>query len=166
MRETPRTDRETTVRNETEPFHTRASEVTRPKSDESVGELLRDLTDESRALLRKEVELARVEISESVQHMTRQITSMAVGGAVIFAGMIVLLMAISAGATSLLAQFIAAEVAVWLGPLIVAAILAVVGYSMIQSARTSLAHTSLTPDKAIDEAEKTRNWAKEKARHG
>ncbi len=160
MRETPRD--EVTK----EPFHTRATEVEEKSRTNSVGDLLKELTDESRTLVRQEVELVKVEMSEKIDHLTSQATSMAVGGAIAFAGLIVLLFAISEGMTALFAQFMSAELAIWLGPLVLAIVLAVIGYSMINSAKEKMRETSLRPEKAAYEARETKNWAKEKARNG
>ena len=62
------------------------------QSDSAAG-LLRRLLDEASTLVRKEIALARVEISEALSEAKVAAISMASGGAVLFAGLLVLLAA-------------------------------------------------------------------------
>lgn len=135
-------------------------------SEASVGTLLKDLADESRTLISKEVELVKVEMSEKVNKATDALTSIAMGAGVLFAGLIVLLFALSEAMTAWFAEFMDPQVAIWLGPLVLALVLAVIGYSMISGAKKKLRETSLKPEKAELEARRTTEWAKEKVSNG
>lgn len=56
-----------------------------------LGGLFRELSDSAKALVREELQLAKSEVSEKVSIYSRNATSLAIGGAVAYAGLIVLL---------------------------------------------------------------------------
>ena len=64
--------------------------------------LFSDLWRETSALFRAEAELAKAELSEKVSQATAGVTSLAIGGLVAFAGLLVLLDAAVYGVTALL----------------------------------------------------------------
>jgi len=97
------------------------------KDERSIGQLLKELTLESRTLLKQEVDLAKTEISEKATRLGANLGEVAVGGAVAFLGAIALLLAAVYGLTSLLNKFMSLGVAAWLAPLIVGAVLATAG---------------------------------------
>ena len=125
-----------------------AREEIRRDQDSTTG-LLSRLFDEVTTLMRKELALARSEISESIVDARTGITSLASGGAVLYAGFLVLLMAAVIG----LAQVMEA----WLSALIVGAVVAIVGYIMLQSGRKKLRAESLTPDRTREALRKDRD---------
>jgi putative Mn2+ efflux pump MntP len=128
--------------------------------ERSLGQILRELRDESSELLRKEVSLAKVEMSEKASRVGTNLGSVAVGGAVAFAGALALLAAVVFGLTSLFEKFMSPGVAVWLAPLLVGIVLAFVGYGMIQKALTALKHESLTPTQTTESLKENKEWLK------
>jgi uncharacterized membrane protein YqjE len=97
--------------------------------------LLRRLVDDLSTLVRKELALATAEISQSLHSVQKGVASVAVGGAVCFAGFLFLLVA----ATAALAQ----TMDTWLAALIVGAIVAIVGYSMLAAGKKKLEQSDL-----------------------
>lgn len=132
------------------------------RDDRSIGQLLKELTHESSTLLKQEVNLAKTEMSEKASRLGTNLGHVAVGGAVAFLGAIALLLFAVYGLTSLLDQFMPLGVAVWLAPLIIGAILAGVGYSMIKKALETLKRESVAPEKTTQSLQENKEWLKEK----
>lgn len=107
--------------------------------------LFSDLWRETSALFRAEAELAKVELSEKVSQIQAAIISLAVGGAILLAAILVLLDAIVNG----LAQVLPPEQAPWLSPLIVGAVVGVIGFVLLAKGRRDLEARSLTPTRTL-----------------
>ncbi len=118
-----------------------AAEPVRRES-ESTSTLLGRLFDEVTTLIRKELALARSEMTESISGARSGIAGVASGGAVLYAGFLMLLLAAVIG----LAQVMEA----WLSALIVGAVVAIVGFIMLQAGRRKLRPESLTPGRTRD----------------
>ncbi len=132
----------------------------------SLGGLIRELRDEMTTLLRKEVHLARAETSEKVGCVARNAGYAVAGGVVLFGGFLVLLWAAGAGlAVGLQAMGVAAAVAAWLGPLIVGAVAALIGYALLQKGISAIRRTSVVPEKTVESIRRTGEWARDKM-HG
>ncbi len=130
------------------------------REERSIGQLLKELRDETTTLLRQEVELAKTEMSEKASRTGRNLGSLAVGGGVAFLGALALLAAVVYGLTSILNQFMSVGVAIWLAPLIVGLVLAAVGYSMLQKALAALKQESLTPQRTTQTLQENKEWLK------
>lgn len=104
--------------------------------DSTVG-LVRRLFDEVSTLFRQELDLATAEISRSLSAAKAGIGSMATGGAVAFAGFLVILEAI---------VLALAEVFVpWFAALIVGVVVAIIGYAMLRTGRKRVEPEAFTP---------------------
>jgi xanthine/uracil permease len=132
------------------------------KDDRSIGQLLRELTQESSTLLKQEVSLAKTEMSEKASRVGANLGEVAVGGAVAFLGAIALLLAVVYGLTSLLNKFMSLGVAAWLAPLIVGVILAAIGYSLIKKALATLKQESIAPQRTTQSLQENKEWLKQK----
>ncbi len=132
------------------------------KDERSIGQLLKELTQESSTLLKQEVKLAKTEMSEKASRVGANLGEVAVGGAVALLGAIALLLAAVYGLRSILNNFMSQEVAVWLAPLIVGGILAAVGYSLIKKALATLKQESITPQGTTQSLQENKEWLKEK----
>lgn len=130
--------------------------------ERSLGQILRELRDESSQLLRKEVELAKTEMSEKASRVGTNVGALAVGGGVAFAGALALLAAVVFGLTSLLSKFMSPGVAVWLAPLIVGLVLAFIGYGMINKAVDALKRERITPTQTTESLKENTEWLKER----
>jgi len=114
---------------------------TEPQPDSTTG-LLSRLVDEVSTLLRKELALAKAELSESINEAKLGAISLAAGGAVLFAALLVLL----AAATLALSHVVSD----WLAALIIGVITAVVGFVMLQSGKKKFEATHLKPERTQD----------------
>jgi hypothetical protein len=132
--------------------------------DQSIGSLLKDLTDESRMLLHKEVELAKVEISEKVSTIGRNIVYLVICGAVLYAGLLTLIGTAAVGLAVSLSRGMSAATAAWLGPLIVGVVVCVAGYILVQKALRTLKSEGIVPHKTIDSLRENTEWLKDQMR--
>lgn len=132
--------------------------------DRSIGDLIKELGGESSRLVREEVRLAKAEMREKVDVYERNLTKLAVGGALLLGALFVLLVAINRALTALLGQWVAVDVAIWLAPLILAALFALVGAGMVSGARRTMKREGITPKRTVETLREERNWAQQQAR--
>ncbi|HWX48989.1 MAG TPA: phage holin family protein [Roseomonas sp.] len=128
-----------------------------PEANRSVPDLIGDLVDQTSTLLRKEVQLARAEMSEKVSQVGASAGSIAVGGALLLAALIVLLNAIAAFLVTL-------GLSVWLSSLIVAVVVAIIGYIMLRAGLNRLKAANLTPQRTVTQLSRDATAAKEQVR--
>ena len=130
--------------------------------DRSLGDLLRDLSSETGDLLRKEVELAKAELSEKAARVGTDVGAVALGGAMALAGGLALLFAAITGLTALLDTFLPLGVAVWLAPLIVGGVLVLLGYGRVKTAIADLKTMSFAPRQTTQSLQENKQWLKTK----
>ena len=128
------------------------------RDDRSLGQILRDLREETTQLLRQEVDLAKTEISEKMSRLGTNLGSVATGGAVLFAGALVLLAALTLGLIALFSQFMDRDVAMWLAPLLVGGVLAFVGYGMVKKALQALKQEGIAPQRTTQSLKENKEW--------
>src|SRR5690606_7317954 len=85
------------------------------KTERALPTLLSDLSRETIELVRQEIALGRAAISEKVTRAERGLASLAVGAAILLAGVLILLQAVVNG----VAMVLPPEMAPWLAPLLV-----------------------------------------------
>jgi hypothetical protein len=120
--------------------------------DRSLGELISELSRETGTLVRKEIELARVEVSEKIATAGKHAGMAAVGGALAYAGLVVLLGAIVMGIIQL-------GLAPWLAALLVALVAMLAGYLMATSAIGQLRRTTIAPTQTLETLKENSKWA-------
>ena len=119
--------------------------------DRSLGELVAELSRETSALVRKEVELATTEMSAKLKKAGTQAGIMAAGGALVHAGLLVLLAAVVLGLAEL-------GVASWLSALLVAAAVMGGGYFLVNQAMTKMRATNYVPTQTMESLKETASW--------
>jgi hypothetical protein len=147
--------------------HNRISEDggARAEQGRSLTDLIRDLRDETTTLMRQEFALAKTELTEKTSRVSRNLGYLAIGGAVAYAGALLLVMGVAAGLyVMLVAMGLSHEAAGWLAPLIVGGALAGVGYSMIQKAIATLRHESFVPERTIESLKEDKQLIQERTR--
>jgi uncharacterized integral membrane protein len=132
------------------------------RDERSIGQLLKELTQESSTLLKAEVNLAKTEMTEKASRLGGHLGEVAVGGAVALLGAIALLLAVIDALTSALNHVMSPGIAVWVAPLIVGGILAAVGYSLVMKALATLKQESLTPQKTTQSLQENKEWLRQK----
>lgn len=121
------------------------------QDERSLGELFAELSRETGVLVRKEMELATTEMTAKARVAGAQVATIATGGALAHAALLVFLAAVVIG----LAQL---GVEPWLSALVVAVVTGIVGYVMIQKGLSNLRRTSVTPTNTIESIKETATW--------
>lgn len=116
------------------------------EEDASIGGLLKQLAREIPMLFTKELALAKAEMRENLRATKAGMAAVATGGAVMLAGLIILLMAGVYGLSTVLAP--------WLSALIVGAAALIIGWVMISAGKKKFEPGSLKPDHTIHSLQK------------
>ncbi|MFQ3786400.1 phage holin family protein [Halomonas sp. A29] len=113
--------------------------------ESSIGSLFSSLAREVTSLVRKETELAKVEMSEKTSQAVGALASIAIAGAILMCGFLVLLAAAVFGLNTVLPP----ETTPWLSALIVGGVVVVIGLIMLQSGRKKLKQENLMPTRTM-----------------
>ena len=122
------------------------------KDDRSLGELFAELARETSTLVRQEVTLAKTEMTDKATKAGKDVASMVVGGAVAYAGFLVILAA--------LVLLLAEVIDTWLSAFIVGGVVLAVGYVLIQRGREALKKEDLAPRQTMETLKEDAEWAK------
>jgi len=126
------------------------------RDERSLGELFGDLSRQTTTLIRQEVELAKTEMSAKASRVGKDIGFLAIGGAVAYAAFLMLLVAVIA----FLATVVGLDL--WLSALLVAVVVGVAGFLLIQKGRQALTQEDLTPRRTIESLKEDAEWAKDR----
>ena len=130
----------------------RMNEVRRME-ERPLGELFSDLVNETTTLVRNEVALARVELTQKATKVGRNVGSLVIGGAIGYAS----LLAFCAAAILVLSTVMPA----WLAAVIVGAIVGAVAWMLISKAITTLRTMDLTPHETVESVKEDAQWIKD-----
>jgi hypothetical protein len=123
-------------------------------SNRSLPELFGNLVSQLSTLFRKEVQLARAEMGEKVGQATGSVALLAAGGVLLLAALIILLEAVVAFVASF-------GVPVPWARLIVAVVVALVGYALVRSGMSGLKASNLVPNRTVEQLSRDAAVAKE-----
>jgi hypothetical protein len=132
--------------------------MTTDKSDKSLGALISDLTRETVDLVRQEIALGRAEISQKITAAQAGLASVAIGGAVALAGMLLILLAVVNGVALVLPP----DKAPWLAPLLVGIVVIAFGYGMLKAGTAKLKPDHLVPERTVNSLMRDKNIVKER----
>ncbi len=133
-------------------------------ADDSIPTLLKQLRDDSTSLVKQEVALFKTEMSEKASRLGRNSVYVAVGGFVALLGLIFILQAVSSLVTvGLVAAGLDPGYALWLGPLIVGLVVAIIGIVLVQKGISTIKSESLKPHQTIDSLNQDKEWIQRKA---
>lgn len=124
------------------------------KQEKPLGELLSDLSYEVQDLIRKELKLAKSEMTWKMSRSVKDMRSLAMGGAVLYAGAL----AIVAGLVIILGMF----VPLWASALIVGAIVAGAGYLMVRKGINDLKRIEIKPEETVSSIREGGKWLRER----
>jgi hypothetical protein len=125
----------------------------RPLENRPLGDLFGDLASDMSSLVRQEVALAKVEITQKAKYVGRNIGYLVVGGAVAYAALLAILAAII--------MLLAKVVPNWGAALIVGAVVGGIGWLLIGKAMTALQETELTPRETVETLKEDATWMKQ-----
>ncbi len=113
------------------------------RDERSLGELFGDLSRETSTLVRQEVTLAKTELTQTATQVGKDVGVLAVGGAIAYAGLLVLLAALVLG-------LVALGLPAWLAALIVGVVVAGVGYALVRRGLAALKAVTLAPRQTME----------------
>jgi hypothetical protein len=125
------------------------------RQERSIGELFGQLTQDMTLLVRQEIQLARTEMSDKLSRFTTNLVSVLSGGFVAYLGGLALVAAL------ILAIRDFANISLAWSALIVGAVLAIVGYVMLQKGVKELKRVDLAPRRTVETLKDDVQWAKE-----
>jgi hypothetical protein len=125
------------------------------RQERSIGELFGQLTQDMTLLVRQEIQLARTEMSDKLSRFTTNLVSVLSGGFVAYLGGLALVAAVILAIRDL------ANISLALSALIVGAVLAIVGYAMLQKGVKELKRVDLAPRRTVETLKDDVQWAKE-----
>lgn len=128
--------------------------MTERQESRGIGDLLGDLGRQVSTLVRKEIDLARVEVTSSVGRMSRGAAMAGVGAAILFAGVLVLLLAI-------VLALIDGGMDPWLAALLVAVVVLVIGGALTAFGVGRIRETDLAPHQTAETVKDNVEFVKE-----
>ncbi|MAL99834.1 phage holin family protein [Hydrocarboniclastica marina] len=111
----------------------------------SLTSLISELADESSALVRQEVALAKAEAQEKVTQLTNGIKYLVIGGAILIAGLFYILDAVVYGIARLMPE----QYQLWLAALIVGVVVGVIGLVLLKKGEKNVQGTNLQPRRTV-----------------
>jgi len=120
----------------------------------SLGDLFSDLTQETATLVRQEVALARAEISQKASRLGKDVGLIAAGGAVAYAGLILILFGVALGLAAL-------GMSPWIAYLLVGIVAGLLGGSIAWQGVSGLKHADPVPHQTVETLKDDARWAKE-----
>jgi Putative Actinobacterial Holin-X, holin superfamily III/PUCC protein len=125
----------------------------RPMENRPLGDLFSDLASDMSNLVRQEVALAKLEITQKAKYLGRNVGYLVVGGAVAYAALLAVLAAI----IMLLDKVMPA----WGAALLVGVIVAGIAWLLIGKALSALQQAELTPRETVETLKEDATWAKQ-----
>jgi len=122
------------------------------RDDRSIGELLGELVKETATLVQQEITLAKTEMSQKISKIGADVGALAVGGAVLYAGLLTLIAAI----VLLLALWMPA----WGAALLVGLIVTGAGAFMLKKGLDGVKNADPVPHQTIETLKEDQQWAK------
>lgn len=128
-----------------------------PQTNRSVLDLFTQLVDQMSFLFRKEIELAKAEVSQKASRIGGGAVKMAIGGVLMIPALVILLEAV-------VAWLAVADIPPHWGALIVGLIVAIIGYVLIRSGLNAAKAANLTPRRTADQLQRDVAVVKEQVR--
>jgi hypothetical protein len=129
------------------------SERRQVSEDASLGQLFAELSRETTTLVRQEVQLAKVEMTQKATEVGKDVGFLAVGGMVAYAGFLALVATVIIA----LAQL---GVTWWLAALIVAVVVSAVGGYLVMRGINDLKNQSPVPQQTVETLREDQEWMK------
>jgi uncharacterized membrane protein YqjE len=122
-----------------------------PAAEPQLGDLFRQLAQDSATLVRQEMALAKAELRENVKSVARDTAKIAVGAVLAAVGALVLVLFLVLLLGDALGKY-------WLGALIVGLLFAIVGAVLAMGAMKRLKQDSITPDQTLQTLKEDKQW--------
>lgn len=126
------------------------------QEEKSIGTLFSDLTSQTATLVRHELQLAKVEMSQKAVQVGKDVGMIGLGGAIAHAGFLAVLAAVILALGEIMPF--------WLSALIVGLVALGAGYFMSQQRLNALKRLDPTPHATVASLNEDKEWAKEQLR--
>ena len=123
-------------------------------NDSSLMQLFRDLVSDTRQLFRYELKLAQQEIADNVGKAQHRLVLILAGLLLGFCALLILLQAVVTG--------LATVMPAWLASLIVAVVVGIVGFVMVQRGQAGFEAEDLVPHRAAEQVKRDKDMIMEK----
>jgi len=130
--------------------------VQEEKDDRSIGELIAELSRETTTLVRQELQLAKVEMSQKASRAGKNVAFLVVGGVVAYTGLLAIIVAVII--------VLGNVIALWLSALVVGAVIAAVGLVLVIKGANTLRQEDPTPQETIETLKEDREWLRDQTR--
>jgi hypothetical protein len=127
------------------------------KDERTLGELFADLSRETRALVRQELQLARTELTEKASRLGKGTGLIVAGGLIAYGGLL-------ATIAAMVLILIAIGLPPWAAALAGGVLVAGVGYLLVRSGLAALNPRALKPQQTIDTLKEDAQWLKAQAK--
>jgi putative superfamily III holin-X len=125
------------------------------RDERPLGQLFGDLSRQLGTLVRKEIELARTE-------MTGRATAVGRDAAMLGAGIAALYAAFLAAMFAVILLLADAGLTPWVAAIVIGVVVAIVGAGLVAAGRSRLARTDAAPKATIDTIKEDARWAKQR----
>ncbi len=123
------------------------------KQERSIADLFSELASETGLLIRQEIALAKVELTEKASRVGRNVGYLVLGGAVAYAALLALLAAIII--------LLANVMSWWLAALVVAILVGIAAGVLTSKALAALKKTQVAPRQTVETLKEDAQWAKQ-----
>lgn len=130
---------------------TASTRTTAAADEPALGDLIRQLAQDSATLVRQEVALAKAEMRQNLKAAARDATMVAVGGVLALVGAMVLILFLVLLVGDALDEY-------WLGALIVGLVFLAIGGFLAMKSLNSLKKDSLAPEQTIQTLKEDKQW--------
>ena len=128
-----------------------------------VADLLKELKDETATLISQEIALAKAELRRKLAKFVKNAVFLILGGLIVYLALIALTLAAAAGvAAGLQLAGITPLAASWLGPLIVAFLLGLIGLILGLTSLKRMTNEGLAPQRTIKSLKENKQWLEQK----
>jgi hypothetical protein len=124
---------------------------TRAGQERSLGDLFSELSQETSTLVREEMALAKIELSQKATRIGKDVAFLAAGGAVAYAGLLTLI--------AFLVIILSKGMPWWASVLIVGLVVSGGGGYLVMKGLNALHREDFTPHQSIDSFKESKEWA-------
>ncbi len=126
------------------------------KDDRSIGELITRLSRETVTLVRKEVQLAKAEMSQKASRAGKNVGFLVVGGVVAYTGLLALVAAVI--------LLLGLVMPYWLSAAIVGLVIAAIGAFLVVKGLNTLRQEDPTPRETVETLQEDKEWLTDQTR--
>ena len=123
------------------------------REERSIGALFAELSQKTTTLVRQEIQLAKVEMSQKASRVGKNVGFLLIGGVVAYTG----LLAVVGAGIILLGQVIA----YWLSAAIIGVVIAAVGAVLVVKGANTLRQEEPTPRQTVETLQEDKEWLKD-----